>query len=305
MGCTHVRAGDPLVREFGIAYTITATAGSVTVKAPTSQQGAGYYTRGMNVQGGLRTAMTDRPQQDGSYNEVAYESGLMVEMQAYLFGSDASSRQTLTDALVTVVNSLKLGGGTLGWTPQDASAARQLSAVSLAAPLAFEHLGGTVRGFQLLLKSEKPYSESATATEVDSIALTASGGGFVVPLTIPITFTSSGGGTLTYTNSGSVTVRPVLRVYGPITNPVVTNTTLGYGLSFSGSIAAGDFWEIDLFERTVTLNGVATATAPLRALVPASSTWFGCGVGASTLQLTGSSFDSNTKLRAYVRSAWS
>lgn len=290
------------MRETGVQYTLTSDGGSLTIN-PTGWTGAGYYARKVSVQPNLSAAISDRPQQDGSYADTSYLGGLQVELDCLIFGSGAASRQSLNDAAVKVLRGAKNGSGVLSWTTQDGAEAMRLTDLTLTGYPQFESVGGTVKAWMAMLQSEKPYAESATATTVDSVALTSSGAGLTVPLTIPFTLTASGGGTLTYTNNGSVPHRPVLRVYGPANSPIVANVTTGQRLVFTGSITSGEFWEIDLFNRTVTLNGVATATTPLRSLTPASSTWFECGVGTTSLQLACSAFDSNTKLRAYQRNA--
>lgn len=291
------------MRENGIQYTMTSDAGSFTIN-PTGFSGAGYYARKISVQPSLRASIVDRPQQDGSYADESYLGGLVADVDCLILGSSAASRQTLNTNAIKVLRGAKNGSGVLAWTAQDGSEAQQLTGLTLTGYPQVEQVGGTVKAFMAQLQSEKPYAESASATTVDSIALTTAGAGFVVPLVIPFTLTASGGGTLTYANAGSAPIRPVLRVYGPAINPNVVNVTTGERLAFTGSIASGEFWEIDLFQRTVTLNGVATATTPLRSISPAVSTWFECDIGDTTLQLTCSAFDSNTKLRAYQRSAW-
>jgi len=61
------------------------------------------------------------------------------------------------------------------------------------------------------LITERPFAENATAIVYDSAALDTGGGGFVIPFTIPFTFTGSSGGTLTITNTGDFYMFPVLR----------------------------------------------------------------------------------------------
>jgi hypothetical protein len=291
------------VRETGIQYTFASDAGSFTIN-PTGWNGAGYYARKVTVQPSIRASVSDRPQQDGSYADESFLGGLVLDLDCLILGTSATSRQSLNTTAIKVLRGAKNGSGLLTWTAQDGSEAQRLYGLTLTGYPQVEYVGGTAKAFLAQLQAERPYAESATATEVDSVALTSAGAGFVIPLTMPFTMTSSGGGTLTYANNGSAPIRPVLRVYGPATNPVVTNVTSGERLSFTGSIASGEFWEIDLFQRTVTLNGVATATSPLRSITPSASTWFECDLGNTTLQLTCSAFDSNTKLRAYQRSAW-
>jgi hypothetical protein len=59
------------------------------------------------------------------------------------------------------------------------------------------------------------------------------------------------------TNFGNIEVLPVIRIYGPCTQPRIENQTTGIKLEFLAtySIASGDYITIDFAEGTVLLNG--------------------------------------------------
>lgn len=63
------------------------------------------------------------------------------------------------------------------------------------------------------------------------------------------------------TVGGTVNAAPVIRIFGPCTNPRVENVTLGRKLEFTASgglaIAAGDYLELNVRNRTARLNGSA------------------------------------------------
>jgi hypothetical protein len=94
-----------------------------------------------------------------------------------------------------------------------------------------------------------------------------------------------GGGSATVTttisNIGWATTYPIIRINGPITNPVVGNSTSGDTLYFSGTYSALDLLEIDLYNQLITLNG-----APARNLL-ISGTWFDAPPGNSNFFFTG------------------
>jgi len=248
-------------------------------------------------------AETDvRPQRHGGILDPGKRGSGLLDCTAKIVATEDTLEANRT-SLVKVLNSIlgEDGTGTMRWTNQGSSNPLALTGLYLVDGPVFT-IDNTTWDIHFVLQSEKPFAEDAEATIVDSVALTASGGGFTIPLTIPVTFTSSGGGTLTVSNAGDFKAYPVVRVYGPITNPVVTNNTAGKSLVFTGSIASGDYWEIDLFANTVLINGVSDA--PVTTIDVAQSTWFGCALGDTSLQLTGTGFDTNTKLRALFKSAW-
>jgi hypothetical protein len=89
----------------------------------------------------------------------------------------------------------------------------------------------TIGDFRIELIAEDPvfYSQTETAQDI----LFSAGSGSV-------------------TNSGNSPVYPVIRVYGNVTDPIITNTTLGKTVSFSGlTISAGSYIDIDMLNETV------------------------------------------------------
>jgi phage-related protein len=94
-----------------------------------------------------------------------------------------------------------------------------------------------------------------------------------------------GGGSATVTttisNIGWATTYPTITINGPITNPVIGNSTSGNTLYFSGTYSALDVLEIDLYNQLITLNG-----NPARNLL-ISGTWFAAPPGNSNFFFTG------------------
>lgn len=75
-------------------------------------------------------------------------------------------------------------------------------------------------------------------------------------------------------NAGNAAAYPLLRLYGPCTEPIIENLTQGKLLQFSGlTINAGEFLEINTRTKTIYLNGDPTAPAYNKLLYPNSSWW--------------------------------
>jgi hypothetical protein len=303
------------MRESGIGYSLTVGSTTLTINGgagATSFSGSGWFAApdGVNFQTQISTPGVTRPQQHGSYLDAGWRDGIAGSFTLYNMGETAALRQSQADDLVEVLNLMSGDSGltgTLTWTMPGDSSQRQISGIYLTQQPAFSTVGGMLKSVSFIVQSERPFAESASATNTDTTTFAASGGGFTVPLTIPFTFTASGAGTTTVSNTGSVDALPIVRVYGPISAFTLTLTATGYTakrLAFaSGSIASGDYWDVDLLEKTVTLNGGTTSM--ISALDLTTSSWFGFPPGDSTLQLTGSGYDtSNTKARVLMRSAW-
>ncbi len=93
-----------------------------------------------------------------------------------------------------------------------------------------------------------------------------------------------GGGystTTTVTNNGWVATYPTITITGPITNPVVGNSTQGKFLSLSGTYSNTDTLVIDLYNKLITLNGNSARN------VLSSGDWFSAPSGTSQFYLTG------------------
>ena len=88
--------------------------------------------------------------------------------------------------------------------------------------------------------------------------------------------------TTTISNIGWATTYPTITIQGPITNPIIGNTTTGNTLNFTGTYSALDILEIDLYNQLITLNG-----NPARNLL-ISGTWFDAPPGNSNFFFTGS-----------------
>ncbi len=63
------------------------------------------------------------------------------------------------------------------------------------------------------------------------------------------------GGTGVCDNEGDMEARPVIRLRGPVTDPVITNVTLGRILRFDITVGDGDRLDIDTHRGTATVGG--------------------------------------------------
>lgn len=85
----------------------------------------------------------------------------------------------------------------------------------------------------------------------------------------------------TVTNNGWTDTYPTITIDGPITNPIVGNSTQGKTLNLTGSFSSADTIEIDLLNKLITLNG-----NPARNLL-ASGNWFSASPGNNTFTFYG------------------
>jgi hypothetical protein len=69
----------------------------------------------------------------------------------------------------------------------------------------------------------------------------------------------------------------------------------------TGTVGAGDYLEVDVQNRSITVNGTTPA---LNFLDAANTTWFELPKGTSTVQLIAGSFDTVAKVAVIYRSAY-
>lgn len=104
-------------------------------------------------------------------------------------------------------------------------------------------------------------------------------------------------------NAGDTTTYPILRIYGAVTNPVITNVTQSLSITFTGGIviANGDYVELDTRTGRATLN--STGASVLSSI--SYATWPTFDAGSNTWQATGTSPSGAMKLVVLWRDAFS
>lgn len=155
--------------------------------------------------------------------------------------------------------------------------------------------------FQAQFFAEDPRAYTVHQDLISSTALSTASGGLKFPMKFPFKFTPSGGGTATVTNKGNRPTPPVFRIYGMCVNPAIVNVDSGERITIAGTIANGDFLEIDVANRTAKLNG---GTLQNNLIDSVNTTWFELPRGSTNLQLTSGTFDGTARLDTLLRSAY-
>ncbi len=142
-----------------------------------------------------------------------------------------------------------------------------------------------------------PNSFLMGATQIVSSAITrATGGGFILPVILPITSSAGTGGSTIVTNSGTAPAYPTLTLTGPLTNPYIANSTAGKYMQLNYTIPSGQTVVIDMYNKTITLNG----SSSLLSTKATGSDWWSIVPGANTITLTtGASGDTGNVVVAF------
>jgi hypothetical protein len=172
---------------------------------------------------------------------------------------------------------------------------------------------GSSVDFTASWKCADPIAYSLTTSEVDIIPASAdSDDGRSYPLTYPRTYPASygGNGKGLVTTNGNYSAWPVLKMFGPVVDPVVTwldpvsDEPLGIQVVFAGiSIADGDYLEVDTKAQTALLNGDPGANR-YSFIDFAATNWGPLQSGANLLLFTASSAETPSVLNVLWQDAF-
>lgn len=116
--------------------------------------------------------------------------------------------------------------------------------------------GGHTSDFLIQLTAGDPLFYSTDGGDEQSALLTrVAQGGYVTPYILPVIWDSGSSPTIVV-NNGSEIYYPVITLHDAANNPSVTNQATGETFEVTITTVAGDELVIDMFNRTLTLNGV-------------------------------------------------
>jgi hypothetical protein len=127
--------------------------------------------------------------------------------------------------------------------------------------------GAEQRSIALSWVCADPYARDADLQQTIALAGAHETQAFTFPMTFPFSFTIGGDTPPSVGNmaiGGDVSIKPLLRVYGPIANasvsirPALSSASFVIGFVGGYNIAAGQYVEIDTQEKTAFLNGDRT-----------------------------------------------
>jgi hypothetical protein len=158
---------------------------------------------------------------------------------------------------------------------------------------------GQVKGVVEFLATD-PLWYSYTEHQVN-VTLAQAPVGRSYPRSYPLTYATTGTlGNGFALNGGLMATYPIIRVFGPVTNPVIRNVQQDRIISLAMTINAGDYVELDFFSHAVLLNG----TASRRGLLSTQSKWFTLEPGTTELTFNAATSDPAAHLEIHWRDAY-
>lgn len=246
-----------------------------------------------------------RPGQHGQIDETRHYGSRQPVWEGQLVGADVDELWADYDELMAALWGMVGDSRLLRWTRDDGTELQ--SAVKLADafdPVLQVHSDSReFLAYQLIFDREDPRNYAQALTTATGDPLTSATGGLTFDAPFNWTFTPSGAGEVTVTNSGNIESPAVFRIYGECSSPQILLTDSTKRIVFSGEVSAGDYLEVDIRARSASLNGTADRTN----LVVFEETDWTTGeipVGSSTFRLVAGSFDASARLDVIHRPAW-
>ncbi|MEU4205580.1 hypothetical protein AB0F64_37410 [Streptomyces sp. NPDC026294] len=208
---------------------------------------------------------TDRPAQHGTYSGPDYTGARVIQVGLAIRGDDPTHLRALKTAL-------------------------RSAAQPGQAPAALQFLDWDLLAYGKVRKRSIPYDahylwrvgEAAIewycpdprlyslAEHTASTTAYSPAAGRTYPLTFPRVYGPAGSsGRLTISNAGDSDAYPLLRIDGPVAQPIVEHIGTGATLALTGTLQPGEYLVVDIRTRAVLLMG----SAPRRDWVRAGSAW--------------------------------
>lgn len=250
-----------------------------------------------------RSIKRPRPGGHGEINETKHYGSRRPVWSGQLIGTSAAALWSEYDALMAAIWGSVSEERLLKWTRQDGTQLQSLVMLGDAFdPIIRAADAGRTLAYQLVLDRQDPRNYGQTLEVGLGDVLTEAAGGVIYPATYPWQYTPSGAGEVQVVNAGTIETPVKFRLYGYASTPTLLNVSTGQRISFTGEIGAGDYLEVDTFERSVLLNGSTDRTN----LVDFAATDWRAGLaepGTSTYRLLAVDFDLAARPDALYRRA--
>lgn len=257
-----------------------------------------------------RVDAEDLTDDDGTDDGTLYHGASLVSVRAAAVATDTATKQAVIDRLGAF---MRPGVRPfLHYTLEDGGDERRvaLRAQNRSAPLTSPWMH-VMQDVLAAWVNPRGVQESADEITVE-VPASSSGAeaGIVFPVVFPLAWPyAPGSGSTLATNDGNASAMPVIRMYGSATNPRLENITTGQTLEFGSAtvgdlvLAAGEYVELDVRARTVTLDGDA-ADSRYQYLNFADSEWWSLAPGVNELRYYPEAFDPGATSYVIYHHTW-
>lgn len=166
-------------------------------------------------------------------------------------------------------------------------------------PVAFEYqMFYETWTVELMAPDPRIYADASSTS--DLFPAIANGIGFNLAFNVNFGGTSGGGLTGAIYNNGTFPTLPVVTLYGPINDPILTNQTTGQALLLNIHLGATERLTLDFGAKTIVLGNNSSRYSSLAT----GSSWWSLQPGANTVQFSGTGIAGSTRASFIYRDAW-
>jgi Siphovirus-type tail component, C-terminal domain len=247
----------------------------------------------------IRLAQQDKPGEHGSLISNQLYGGRQVDLTGIVWGDDLVTynlRRRQLQAAIRIIRNNFMSEALLCKFTTDDGLLFQFS--PFASKLKMDDELPTHANFMLTLTDPDPniYDQNLSSVVISP----PSGGGAVYPVTYPVLYEPSTGGSGNANNIGDANTYPIFYFNGPLTNPLLLNLATGETFQVNATIPAGHQLVVDMAKKTMVLDGI---TNWMFSFVQ-SNTWISFVPGNNVLILTTSDSDDSGVLNIAFRSAF-
>lgn len=248
----------------------------------------------------IRSGIQDRAQQDGGWDASGFYGPRIITVEGMVDQPSHAAAKAVADEL------LSLSPRTVHEFAVDNEAVGVRTAwVRVTQGAVLEWLNGEAFTYGLQVTAPDPLKYGPQVFGQATLATSGGGGGLTWPLTWPLDWGVVAGttpGAVSVGNAGTASYFPRLRIDGPVPNPTVTLAETGDFIRYNGTVAAGQWLDIDLDRRRVLLNGQVS----MRHLVTFGGAWLSVPPGGGTVSWTADAADPAATLSVWsYEGAWS
>lgn len=255
----------------------------------------------------VREVVEDRPDADGTTDLSAFFGARAVTMTLVAKATATATKQQVMDRLGRFL--VPRWRPTLYWMLEDGGDERRMTlrGSQLGAPMAAP-VAHVAQQVQVGWAAPNGIQEAADLVVFEVFAAAPTTDGITFPITFPVAWpASSTAGTVEHTVAGELDVSPVLRLYGPAVNPRIENVTTDRRIELTAegglTLAAGEYVDIDVAERTIRLLSDSDQSR-LERMDYAASTWWQLQPGLNVLRYYPDTFDAGAVAEVRYRPAW-
>lgn len=248
-----------------------------------------------------RTGYFSKPGEDGGKVSSAFYDKRPVTLTGVILSQTAANFESARQALSTACAIQKDSNGVAlptRITYTTLAGNSYFFDANIDRPI-FDYTQPNYTRFMISMTVANPFIYGATQVASGAI-VRPSGGGFILPVILPIVSSGQTGGTATLTNGGNAKSMPLITLTGSLTSPYILNQANNKIMQLNYTIPAGSSVVIDMAIKTIMLNG----TTPLLSAKDSTAEWWGIEPGSNTITFnSGSSGDTGNMMITFYP-AW-